>query len=395
MKTPDSSQRTRLENEHAPQFSLLMYAHDEPDTIGRAITSLKHQTVSDFELIVLDDASVNRTVLRALRSIASDGRIRFIHFDTMQGMAAAYNAGLSVAQGEYVGFPLSLDYVEPTYLEAALNTLKAAEKTGENHPDMIIESITEDHYNHKRVFAFDERVRLEDELLTSRDIPNQIIELAEGQVLSTLFNKFIRRAFIGETCFEVSRNGGAQKSADAHFDPFSFILELIEKAHSIALTHEAPYHFQHYVALEPRIQKHPDPFFAQHRRIALLCEYLSAHDLFKREAMRERVAMLYVKAVVNELVRIVDQDVHMSTAEQERWTRYLFNDPLFIELLSESPTQTSSPDTNQLAQKYPGYLVRFKKLLKAKNVNKILGKARMLRYLRSFGPGSRARKLDL
>lgn len=76
------------------------------------IESIRQQSHSNLEIILVDDGSTDRCGLICDESASNDGRIRVIHQEN-KGVAAARNAGLEIATGEWVSFVDSDDYIEP------------------------------------------------------------------------------------------------------------------------------------------------------------------------------------------------------------------------------------------------------------------------------------------
>lgn len=90
-----------------PAVSVVLPTFNRADTLGRAIRSVLAQTYVDLELIVVDDASTDRTadVVAALR----DPRLRLLRLPRNRGAAGARNAGIAEAQGEWLAFQDSDD----------------------------------------------------------------------------------------------------------------------------------------------------------------------------------------------------------------------------------------------------------------------------------------------
>ncbi|MEY4909379.1 MAG: hypothetical protein RL260_3097 [Pseudomonadota bacterium] len=95
-----------------PEVSIILPTYNRVDVIGRAIASILQQSHTDWELLVIDDGSVDGT---AARLQGLDHRIRCIP-QTNQGVAAARNTGLDAAQGRYVAFMDSDDAWRPEFL---------------------------------------------------------------------------------------------------------------------------------------------------------------------------------------------------------------------------------------------------------------------------------------
>ena len=83
-----------------PKISVLMPAYNAEKFIAEAIESILAQTFIDFEFIIINDGSEDRTaeIVRAYK----DPRIAFIDHAKNQGLVAVLNQGLDMARGEYV-----------------------------------------------------------------------------------------------------------------------------------------------------------------------------------------------------------------------------------------------------------------------------------------------------
>ena len=107
--------------ESAPAFSVVMAAYNSALTIGEAIVSVRCQTRSDWELIVVDDGSRDETA--AVAEGFADRRVRVVRTSGNRGPAAARNRGISLAQAPLVCTLDSDDLWLPHYLETMANTL--------------------------------------------------------------------------------------------------------------------------------------------------------------------------------------------------------------------------------------------------------------------------------
>ncbi len=85
-----------------PLVSVIMPVYNGERFLAEAIESVLAQTLADFELIVVDDASTDGSA-EVIRSYAAlDTRIRPISLPDNVGMASARNAGLALASGAYI-----------------------------------------------------------------------------------------------------------------------------------------------------------------------------------------------------------------------------------------------------------------------------------------------------
>ena len=90
--------------------------------------SLVAQTIHDYEIIAVDDASTDNSldILREYERKYPD-KVKVVHYEVNKRQGGARNEGLKVAVGEWIGFIDSDDWVTPDYYE---KLLEKAEKTG-------------------------------------------------------------------------------------------------------------------------------------------------------------------------------------------------------------------------------------------------------------------------
>jgi glycosyltransferase involved in cell wall biosynthesis len=103
-----------------PRISIVVPSHNRPALLDEALASLKAQTVSDWEALVIDDASTP-----PVPTDLGDARIRVVRVEPGQGGAAAKNRGIAEARGEIIAYLDDDDEYAPGYLAHALTALDA------------------------------------------------------------------------------------------------------------------------------------------------------------------------------------------------------------------------------------------------------------------------------
>lgn len=106
-----------------PKVSLILAVRNGMPYLPQAIESLLAQTFSDFELVLIDDASTDGS-LDYLQSL-SDPRIRLQRNQRQKGLAFSLNTGLAQAQGEYIARMDADDISLPRRLERQVAYLQA------------------------------------------------------------------------------------------------------------------------------------------------------------------------------------------------------------------------------------------------------------------------------
>ena len=114
------------------KFSVLIPVYNREGLIGQTIESVLNQTYDDFELIVIDDGSTDRTA----EVIAAYGD-RLIHLTQKnQGPEVARNSGAQAAKGNYLAFLDSDDLMFPWALEVYAEVIRHFEM-----PSLVLGSL--------------------------------------------------------------------------------------------------------------------------------------------------------------------------------------------------------------------------------------------------------------
>ncbi|MFN3985305.1 MAG: glycosyltransferase [Rhodocyclaceae bacterium] len=98
-----------------PSISVLMPAYNHAPYISAAVESVLAQSVADFELVIVDDASPDDT-WACLQPYAADARVRLYRHELNQGSHATLNEALSLARGDRIAIINSDDVFEPERL---------------------------------------------------------------------------------------------------------------------------------------------------------------------------------------------------------------------------------------------------------------------------------------
>lgn len=99
-----------------PLVSVIIPAYNAEDYISQCLSSVLSQTLSDIEVIVVDDGSTDRTASIVEELTHRDGRIHLIRQEN-QCAGVARNKGMEVAEGKYLYFLDADDWIELDSLE--------------------------------------------------------------------------------------------------------------------------------------------------------------------------------------------------------------------------------------------------------------------------------------
>ena len=105
----------------SPVVTVVVPTRDRPRLVARAVASALAQTLTDIEVLVVDDGSVE-----PVRLPTGDPRLRLIRLDRPQGPCAARNRALAEAGGDWVTFLDDDDQLEPDMLATSLRAAQAS-----------------------------------------------------------------------------------------------------------------------------------------------------------------------------------------------------------------------------------------------------------------------------
>jgi glycosyltransferase involved in cell wall biosynthesis len=104
-----------------PRVSVIMPCYNQGQYLNAAVDSVLAQTFQDFEIIVIDDGSTDRTTVQLLQTYEKP-KLTVIH-TANRGPSAARNTGIQRAIGEYI-LPLDADdRIDSTFLAKAVSVL--------------------------------------------------------------------------------------------------------------------------------------------------------------------------------------------------------------------------------------------------------------------------------
>ncbi|MFQ5824314.1 MAG: glycosyltransferase family 2 protein [bacterium] len=128
-----------------PKVSVLLPVYNEEKWIASAIRSILNQTFNDFEFLIINDGSQDKTE-SIIRSF-SDRRIRLINNDKNLGVVKSSNKGIFSADGEYIARVDADDISLPSRLEKQVQFM-------EQHPEVAVLGTAAYHNNKIRKEKF-------------------------------------------------------------------------------------------------------------------------------------------------------------------------------------------------------------------------------------------------
>ena len=118
-------------SDHKPRVSIGLPVFNGENYLEKALDSILAQTYSDFELIISDNASTDRTEEICRAYAAKDERVRYFRNETNLGAAKNFNRVFELSSGEYFKWATHDDLCAPEYLERCVEIL-------DREPDVVL-----------------------------------------------------------------------------------------------------------------------------------------------------------------------------------------------------------------------------------------------------------------
>jgi teichuronic acid biosynthesis glycosyltransferase TuaG len=111
-----------------PLISVIIPVYNAEGTIHKAINSCLKQTYVHFEVILIDDGSIDNSRVLVKDLISSNDKFRLLELGSNRGAAFTRNKGIGLAKGQYLAFLDADDCWHPRKLELMVSVI-------ERHPD--------------------------------------------------------------------------------------------------------------------------------------------------------------------------------------------------------------------------------------------------------------------
>lgn len=130
----EKERKMEIINEENFLISIVIPVYNAEKYLEQCLNSVKNQTYKNFEVILVNDGSIDNSESICKEFVESDTRFRY-YLKANGGASSARNFGLDNVTGEYITFIDADDWVDENHLEVLINNIK------ENNSDMAVSSI--------------------------------------------------------------------------------------------------------------------------------------------------------------------------------------------------------------------------------------------------------------
>ena len=305
-----------------PKISIIVPCYKVEKYLPRCVDSLLNQTLAGVEIILVDDESPDNCPRLCDELSLKHPNIKVVHKKN-GGLGLARNSGMEIAEGEYVAFVDSDDYVERNMMETLYGECKS------ENLDVVFSEFNTDEYPGYRVIPHKERVYQGDEI--------ECLKLdfigAEPEYTSSV--KYEPSACKGLYSLSLIKKHGIHFLSEREFitEDVLFNLEVLNVSKRVKLV---PFQFYHY-CLNGGSLTHTyraDRWEKNCKMVKTLEKYrLSFSDAEAFDFRLTRTAMAYFRMASNiELHRS-----QISWVQKYRSVKKMLNEPILQERLGVYP----------------------------------------------------------
>ncbi len=209
------------------KISVIMPVYKVEEYVGKAIESIQAQTLTEFEFLIVDDGTPDKSGEICDAYAAQDNRIHVIHKEN-GGAPSARNVAIDIAKGKYLYFMDSDDWAEPDML---LDMYELAEK---HQSQLTIAGFFIDTYYEKNKYITTNFTAFDGVFDNKEEFRSQAYRMFDTNMLYSPWNKLFLREYIMENNLRFPQT---------FWDDFPFILSVIRDVERVSITGRQYYHF--------------------------------------------------------------------------------------------------------------------------------------------------------
>lgn len=298
------------------KITAIMPVYNVEKYVGKCIESLQAQTLTEWELIAVDDGSPDSSGKICDEYAEKDSRIKVIHKEN-GGAPSARNTAIPQAQGEYLYFVDSDDWAEPTMFE---DMYKAAK---ENDAQLVVAGYYIDTYYSDTEFYSQEQALPSRIFKSQQEFREYAYAMFDKNLLYTPWNKLFSKKYIMDNDIRFK---------NTFWDDFPFNLDVVRDVERVVLLEQKYYHFMRARADSETAKYRADMYDKreeEHGWMKDLYKYWGIDDENSREFLSRR----YIERVIGCIENVTNSACTLTEAEKKAQIKQMITSDSAVEAL--------------------------------------------------------------
>jgi len=308
-----------------PKISIIVPIYNTEQYLPQCMDSLLNQTLTDIEIILVDDGSIDNCPVMCDEYAKQDHRIRVVHKEN-GGLGYARNSGLEIATGEYVAFVDSDDYIELNAYQK-LYTLASDTKADivyfacqrfDDHGDMWLVA-----NNHKEI-----------QYHTAASIRGLMFDMIANPPEAKMDRDILMSVWSGLYRNEIIKEYGLKFKSERELisEDLAFNLDYLLYSSNVIATPDAYYNYRVVVSSLSRMLR-ADRITKNYYFYQYLLEWLERNNLGTESYMRAtRLFIGYSRSSIRQYMQS-----SLSKKEKMQWLKEVINNDYWKVIASEYP----------------------------------------------------------
>lgn len=328
--------------------------------IADSIADILTQTCQDFELIIVDDCTPDRSFDIAEELTRDDSRVVIVRHEQNKGLSQARNTGIRHATGSWIIFPDPDDRYDVDMLQNAKDALVS---TG---ADLVVFAHTQEYYDASGKHLYDNPIELEEGLYRRGvDLAQAALKLEQQTHLGYAWNKAFN--------LDIIRDNQLLFEDDVPLiEDILFSIAYLHHCDSVATISCKPYHYAKRLKSNLTNAFVPNYFELHRRRIQEMRDFMEDSGALD-DGAKATLGSLYARYILSSIEQNTSPQAHKDMHQQSEWLKRLFEDDLFKELILLAQAQDSKS------------LALCLEVLKSHNIPALLALGQAIHIVRTHG----------
>ena len=283
-------------------ISVIVPVYNAENCLHVCVESLMQQSYKDIEIILVNDCSTDDSLAVCQEYAEKDSRIKIINKETNEGPGKARELGVNIAEGEWLCFVDSDDYIE-------LDTFQKLNCILKPEVDVAVFGLFMCYEDEKGNILTKESIYPEKRIAkTPNEIADLLVYLDTHRTFPYMCNKIYRTGFV--------KNSNVEFNGLKIMEDFFYNIELFSKARCITTLDESFYNYRRPVK-ETLATTYRSYFFELSKK-----RYLAEEEFLEKMSARSKnnlqlIAESYVKHLIACLIRDASKNAHLTF--KKRW----------------------------------------------------------------------------
>lgn len=292
------------------KVSIIMPVYKVEEYVGKAIESIQSQTLKEWEFLIVDDGTPDRSGEICDEYAAKDARIHVIHKEN-GGAPSARNLAIDMAKGEYMYFLDSDDWAEPNMLEDMYRLAKR------DNAQLVVAGFYIDTYIGNGKYMTDDYV-VDDAVYPDKEtFRRNAYKLFDKNLLYTPWNKLYESKYIIENNL---------RFPTTFWDDFPFNISIVKNVERVTVTSKQYYHFLRARTESETSAYRPGMYEKREEEHGWMVNLYKEWNV-RDNASKEMIARRYIERFIGCVENVTNPKCELSEKEKRQQIRKMLKNP--------------------------------------------------------------------